>query len=106
MLPSLPKVTTPPVTSFLPKIQGKLDRIDFQLQFASERNVWAAHVMPADLDNDIVELKIAESWFFSASAASVPAGATRLPSTGAAGMDDSTQMSRWRKIAGLPESEE
>lgn len=25
---------------------------------------------------------------------------------GAAGADESTQMSRWRKIAGLPESEE
>lgn len=106
MLPSPFKVTTPSVTSFLPKIQDKLDRTDFQLQFASECNVWAAHVVPANLDNDIEELKIAESWFCSAPAASVLAGVTRLQGTGATGVDDPTQMSCRRKNVSLPVDKE
>ncbi len=36
----------------------------------------------------------------------MPTGVTGLPSAGAADAIESTQMSRWRKIAGLPESEE
>ena len=60
----------------------------------------------ADHDNDIEKLKAAEPWLFSVSPAPAPAGATGLPSAGAAGADESTQMSRWSRIAGLLESEE
>lgn len=73
---------------------------------AQARNVKAARALLADHDNDVEKLKAAEPWLFSASPVPAPAGATGLPSAGAAGADESTQMSRWRKIAGLPESEE
>ena len=58
------------------------------------------------LTQTIEKLRAAEPWIFSPTAAPARASATGLPSAGAAGADESTQMSRWRKIAGLPESEE
>lgn len=86
--------------------RGDEERVGFELQLAGARNVKAARALLADYDDDIEKLKAAEPWLFSAPAAPAPAGATGLPSAGAAGADESTQMSRWRKIAGLPESEE
>ena len=88
--------------------RGNEERVGFELQLAGARNVKAARALLPDHDNDIEKLKAAEPWLFSASPApaSAPTGATGLPSAGAAGADESTQMSRWRKIAGLPESEE
>ena len=86
--------------------RGDEERVGFELQLAGARNVKAARALLADHDNDIEKLKAAEPWLFSASPAPAHAGATGLPSAGAAGADESTQMSRWRKIAGLPESEE
>lgn len=86
--------------------RGDEERVGFELQLAGARNVKAARALLPDHGNDIEKLKAAEPWLFSASPAPAPAGATGLPSAGAAGADESTQMSRWRKIAGLPESEE
>ena len=86
--------------------KGDEERVGFELQLAGARNVKAARALLADHDDDIEKLKAAEPWLFSAPAAPAPTGATGLPSAGAAGADESTQMSRWRKIAGLPESEE
>ena len=86
--------------------RGDEERVGFELQLAGARNVKAARALLADYDDDIEKLKAAEPWLFSAPAAPVPTGATGLPSAGAAGADESTQMSRWRRIAGLPESEE
>ncbi len=86
--------------------KGDEERVGFELQLAGARNVKAARALLPDHDNDVEKLKAAEPWLFSASPAPAPAGATGLPSAGAAGADESTQMSRWRKIAGLPESEE
>lgn len=86
--------------------KGDEERVGFELQLAGARNVKAARALLADHDDDIEKLKAAEPWLFSAPAAPAPTGATGLPSAGAAGADASTQMSRWRKIAGLPESEE
>ncbi len=86
--------------------KGDEERVGFELQLAGARNVKAARALLADHDNDVEKLKAAEPWLFSAPAAPAPTGATGLPSAGAAGTDESTQMSRWRKIAGLPESEE
>lgn len=86
--------------------RGDEERVGFELQLAGARNVKAARALLPDHDNDIDKLKAAEPWLFSAPAAPAPTGATGLPSAGAAGADESTQMSRWRRIAGLPESEE
>lgn len=86
--------------------KGDEERVGFELQLAGARNVKAARALLADHDNDVDKLKAAEPWLFSASPDPAPAGVTGLPSAGAAGADESTQMSRWRKIAGLPESEE
>lgn len=86
--------------------QGEEQRVGFELQMAGARNVKAARALLADYDNDIDKLKAAEPWLFGAGTA-VPAqaGATGLPNAGAA-TDEGAQMRHWRKIAGLPESEE
>lgn len=87
--------------------RGDEERVGFELQLAGARNVKAARALLADHDNDIEKLKAAEPWLFGTGVSTpAPTGATGLPSAGAAGADESTQMSRWRKIAGLPESEE
>lgn len=87
--------------------RGDEERVGFELQLAGARNVKAARALLPDYENDIDKLKAAKPWLFGAGAAApAQAGATGLPSSGAAGADESTQMSRWRKIAGLPESEE
>lgn len=86
--------------------KGDEERVGFELQLAGARNVKAARALLADHDNDIEKLKAAEPWLFSAPASPAPAGATGLPSAGAAGADESTQMSRWRKIAGIDDEEE
>ena len=85
--------------------KGDEERVGFELQIAGARNVKAARALLPDHDNDIEKLKAAEPWLFSASSAPAPAGATGLPNAGAA-TDEGAQMKRWRKIAGLPESEE
>ena len=86
--------------------KGDEERVGFELQLAGARNVKAARALLPDHDNDVEKLRAAEPWLFSASPAPAPAGAGGLPSAGATGADESTQMSRWRKIAGLPEREE
>ena len=86
--------------------RGDEERVGFELQLAGARNVKAARALLPDHDDDVEKLRAAEPWLFSAPAAPAPAGATGLPSAGAAGADESTQMSRWRRIAGLPESKE
>ena len=86
--------------------RGDEERVGFELQLAGARNVKAARALLPDHDNDLETLRAAEPGLFSAPPAPAPAGATGLPSAGAAGADESTQKSRWRRIAGLPESEE
>lgn len=86
--------------------KGNEERVGFELQLAGARNVKAARALLPDYENDIDKLKAAEPWLFSASPAPAPTGATGLPSAGAAGADESTQMSRWRKIAGIDDEEE
>ena len=86
--------------------KGDEERVGFELQLAGARNVKAARALLADHDNDVEKLKAAEPWLFGAGVpAPAQAGATGLPSAGAA-TDEGAQMKRWRKIAGLPESEE
>ena len=87
--------------------QGDKQRVGFELQIAGARNVKAARALLPDYDNDIEKLKAAEPWLFGAGvAAPTQTGATGLPSAGAAGADESTQMKRWRKIAGIEGDEE
>ncbi len=85
--------------------QGEEQRVSFELQLAGARNVKAATALLPDYGNDIEKLKAAEPWLFSAPAAPAPAGATGLPSAGAA-TDEGAQMRRWRKIAGIDDEEE
>lgn len=58
--------------------KGDEERVGFELRLAGARNVKAARALLADYDNDIEKLRAAES----------------------------TQTSRWCKIAGLPEDKE
>ena len=67
--------------------EGAEKHVGLELQLVGARNVKAARALLPNHDNDIEKLRTAESWLFSASPAL--AGATRLPSTGAAGADES-----------------
>ena len=86
--------------------KGDEERVGFELQLAGARNVKAARALLADHAGDVEKVWAAAPGLFWAPPAPARAGATGLPSAGAAGADESTQMSRWRRIAGLPESEE
>lgn len=72
----------------------------------SAYNAKAARALLTNHDNGIEKLRAVVSRLFSASPSPAPAGAMGLSNVGEAGAGESMQMSRWRKIAGLPESEE
>ncbi|WP_373580866.1 hypothetical protein [Collinsella aerofaciens] len=85
------------------KEQGESDRIDFKLQLAGCRNVKAARAVLAGHGGDVDALKAAEPWMF-ADAPQKQIGKTGLPNAGTA-IDESKQMKRWEKIAGLSDDE-
>ena len=88
------------------KAQGESDRIDFQLQLAGVRNVKAARAVLADHGGDVDALKEAEPWLFAdASVAKQQSGTTGLPNAGTSS-DEGKTMKRWRKLAGLDDSDE
>ncbi|NHM15803.1 hypothetical protein GMI69_03835 [Eggerthellaceae bacterium zg-887] len=88
------------------KAQGESDRIDFQLQLAGVRNVKAARAVLADHGGDVDVLKEAEPWLFAdAPATKQQDGTTGLPNAGTSS-DEGKTMKRWRKLAGLDDSDE
>lgn len=88
------------------KAQGESDRIDFQLQLAGVCNVKAARAVLADHGGDVDALKEAEPWLFAdAPAAKQQSGTTGLPNAGTSS-DEGKTMKRWRKLAGLDDSDE
>ncbi len=88
------------------KAQGESDRIDFKLQLAAVRNVKAARAVLADHGGDVDALKEAEPWLFAdAPAPQQQSGKTGLPNAGTSS-DEGKTMKRWRKIAGLDDSDE
>ena len=88
------------------KAQGESDRIDFQLQLAGVRNVKAARAVLADHGGNVDALKEAEPWLFAGAPAAKPQGGTTgLPNAGTSS-DEGKTMKRWRKLAGLEDSDE
>lgn len=88
------------------KEQGESDRIDFQLQLAGVRNVKAARAVLADHGGDVDALKEAEPWLFADAPAAKPQGdMTGLPNAGTSS-DEGKTMRRWRRLAGLDDSED
>ena len=85
------------------KAQGESDRIDFQLQLAGVRNVKAARAILADHGGDVDALKEAEPWLFADAPAKQPGGKTGLSNAGTS-TDAGKTMRRWRKLAGLDDS--
>ena len=85
------------------KAQSKSDRIDFKLQLAGVRNVKAARAILADHGNDIDKLKEAEPWLFADAPATQQGGKTGLPNAGTS-TDAGKTMRRWRRLAGLDDS--
>ena len=86
------------------RAQGESDRIDFKLQLAGVRNVKAARAVLADHGGNVDALKEAEPWLFADTPASKPqGGATGLPNAGTS-TDAGKTMKRWRKLAGLDDS--
>ena len=81
------------------KQQGEDERVEFNLMLAGCRNVKAARAVLEDHGGDIEALKAAEPWMFQ-DAPSKQAGATGLPSAGAAG-DAGKDVKHWRELAGL-----
>ena len=85
------------------KAQGESDRIDFKLQLAGVRNVKAARAILADHGGDVDALKEAEPWLFADTTAKQQGGRTGLPNAGTS-TDTGKTMRRWRKLAGLDDS--
>ena len=85
------------------KAQGESDRTDFKLQLASVRNVKAARAILADHGGDVDALKEAEPWLFADAPAKQPGSRTGLPNAGTS-TDAGKTMKRWRKLAGLDDS--
>ncbi len=86
------------------KAQGESDRIDFKLQLAGVRNVKAARAMLGDYDGDVDALKTAEPWLFANERTTKPQGGkTGLPNAGTSS-DEGKTMKRWRRLAGLDDS--
>lgn len=85
------------------KAQGESDRIDFKLQLAVVRNVKAARAVLDDHGGDIDALKESEPWLFSDATAKQQGGKTELPNAGTS-TDAGKTMMRWRKLAGLDDS--
>lgn len=87
------------------KAQGESDRIDFQLQLAGVRNVKAARAVLGDHGGDVDALKEAEPWLFADAPSVKPQGGTTgLPNAGTSS-DGGKTMKRWRRLAGLDDSE-
>lgn len=85
------------------KAQGESDRIDFKLRLAGVRNVKAARAILADHGNDIDRLKEAEPWLFADAPVKQQGGRTGLPNAGTSA-DAGKTMRRWRRLAGLDDS--
>lgn len=85
------------------KAQGESDRIDFRLQLAGVRNVKAARAILADHGGDVDALKEAEPWLFVGTPVKQPGGKTGLLNAGTSTNAGKT-MRRWRKLAGLDDS--
>lgn len=79
------------------------ERIECELRLAGARNVKAARALLDEHGGDVGALKEAEPWLFSAAPA--PAGATGLPSAGAAS-DKGRTLKRWERLAGLDQDDE
>ena len=85
------------------KARGESDRIDFKLQLAGVRNVKAARAVLADHGGDADALKEAEPWLFADAPAKQPGGKTGLSNAGTS-TDAGKTTRRWRKLAGLDDS--
>ena len=85
------------------RAQGESDRIDFRLQLAGVRNVKAARAILGDHGGDVDALKEAEPWLFADAPAKQSGGKTGLPNAGTS-TDAGKTMRRWRKLAGLDDS--
>ena len=86
------------------KAQGESDRIDFKLQLAGVRNIKAARAVLDDHGGDVEALKAAEPWLFADAPASPQGGRTGLPNAGTSS-DEGKTMKRWRKLAGLDDTD-
>ena len=69
------------------------------------RNIKAARAVLDDHGGDIDKLKAEEPWLFADVSAHQPGGKTGLPNAGTSS-DEGKTMKRWRKIAGLDDSDE
>ncbi|MBR3314462.1 MAG: hypothetical protein IKG18_10020 [Atopobiaceae bacterium] len=87
------------------KAQGESDRIDFKLQLAGVRNIKAARAVLDDHGGDIDKLKSEEPWLFADVPTPQQGGKTGLPNAGTSS-DEGKTMKRWRKLAGLDDSDD
>ena len=86
------------------RAQGESDRIEFELRLAGCRNVKAARAVLEDHGGDVSALKEAEPWMFTGSPKK-QTGKTGLSNAGAA-VESGKALKRWRRLAGLDDSED
>ena len=87
------------------KAQGEDQRVEFELKLAGVRNVKAAKAILGDHGGDVAALRDAEPWLFSDAPDKRQGGKTGLPNAGTSSNDGKT-MRRWRRIAGLDDTDE
>lgn len=87
------------------KAQGEDQRVEFELRLAGVRNVKAAKAILGDHGGDVAALKEAEPWLFANTPDKQQDGKTGLPNAGTSSDEDKT-MRRWRRIAGLDDTDE
>lgn len=86
------------------RAQGESDQIEFELRLAGCRNVKAAHAVLDDHGGDVSSLKDAEPWMF-ADSPKRQTGKTGLSNAGASA-ESGKALKRWRRLAGLDDSED
>lgn len=87
------------------RAQGEDQRVEFELRLAGVRSVKAAKAILSDHGGDVTALKEAEPWLFANAPGKTQGGRTGLTNAGTSS-DDGKTMRRWRRIAGLDDTDE
>ncbi len=99
------KTAVEALTAKVSELEAKSEaqRVEYELKLAGCRSVKAGRALLDDHGGDVDALKEAEPWLFADAPAKQPGGKTGLPNAGTS-TDAGKTMRRWRKLAGLDDS--
>ena len=101
------KTTMEELSAKVSELEAKSEaqRIEYELKLAGCRSVKAGRALLDDHGGNVDALKEAEPWLFADTPAPQQGGKTGLPNAGTSS-DEGKTLKRWRKLAGLDDSEE